>query len=109
MAERRRKRARSPWVRRLALSLPPAAALCGASVALVLDADNGIAQLFELRGQASEARAHLDELADDKRRLSALVWGLREDPHRVEATARARLGMVRPGEIVVRMPSTDKR
>ena len=45
----------------------------------------------------------------EKRRLSALVHGLRSDPDQIEVAVRLRLGMLRRGEVVVRMPSVRKR
>ncbi len=96
-------------MRRLALALGPVLALGGASVALVLDREDGIGTLIELRRQARYAHARVVRLSAEKERLSSDVRGLRSDPDQVEAAARSRLGMLRPGEVVVRMPSTGER
>ena len=109
MAERRGKRAGASWARRVALMLGPVLALTGASIALVLDREEGIGTLIELRRQARYAHARVDRLSAEKERLSSVVHGLRSDPEQVEAAARSRLGMLRPGEVVVRMPSSGGR
>ena len=109
MAERRAKGARRRWLRRVALALGPVLALCGASVALVLDREDGLRTLIDLRRQARDAHTRVDRLSAEKQRLSSLVSGLRSDPEQVEAAARSRLGMLRPGEVVVRMPNTGGR
>ncbi len=105
MAERRPKR----WPRRVALALGPVLALSGACVALVLDREDGVGTLLELRRQARDAHVRVDRLSSEKESLSSLVRGLRSDPDQVEAAARSRLGMLRPGEVVVRMSSTGAR
>ncbi len=97
------------WARRLALLLGPVLALGGASVALVLDREEGIGPLIELRRQARYAHARVDRLSAEKERLSSVVRGLRSDPEQVEAAARSWLGMLRPGEVVVRLPSRGGR
>ncbi len=93
----------------MALALGPVLALSGACVALVLDREDGVETLIELRRQARYAHVRVDRLSSEKERLSSLVRGLRSDPDQVEAAARSRLGMLRPGEVVVRMPSTGAR
>ena len=93
----------------MALALGPVLALSGASVALVLDREDGIGTLIELRRQARYAHARVARLSAEKERLSSVVRGLRSDPDQVEAAARSRLGMLRPGEVVVRMPSNGER
>ena len=90
-------------------ALGPVLALSAASVALVLDREDGIRALIELRRQARDSHARVDRLSAEKERLSSLVSGLRSDPDQVEAAARSRLGMLRPGEVVVRMPSSGGR
>jgi cell division protein FtsB len=99
---------RALWIRRLALSIIPAVAFSGALVALVLDREDGLGTLLELRVQAREARTRVDGLVAERERLSALVRGLRSDPDQIEAVARAQLGMLRPGEVVVRMPAAGE-
>ena len=96
-------------MRRVGLALGPVLALSAASVALVLDREDGIRALIELRRQARDSHARVDRLSAEKERLSSLVSGLRSDPDQVEAAARSRLGMLRPGEVVVRMPSSGGR
>ncbi len=110
MAKRGEKRpTRGIWVRRTALAIGPVVALSGAMIALALDHSEGIGTMFGLREQAREARSRVGHMEAEKRRLSALVHGLRSDPDQIEVAVRLRLGMLRRGEVVVRMPSVRKR
>ena len=103
-----RRGRRALWMRRLTLSITPVVALSGAMVALVLDREDGLRAFLELREQAREARTRVGVLIAERERLSALVRGLRSDPDQIEAVARAHLGMLRPGEVVVRMPAAGE-
>lgn len=96
-------------MRRMALAIGPVVALSGAMIALGLDHSEGIRTMFGLREQAREARSRVGHMEAEKRRLLALVHGLRSDPDQIEVAVRARLGMLRRGEVVVRMPSVGKR
>lgn len=106
MAEERR--ARRHWLR-WSLVIPPAAVLCAAAATLVSDPDDGLRTLLELQEQARDARGRVEALEREKLRLGTLVRELQEEPDQIEAAARTRLGMVRTGEIVVRMPAPGHR
>ncbi len=94
---RARKRRYGPFL------LPPLLALGLAIPVLVFDEDGGLLALVELRAQVSQARAATQRLELERLELRERVRGLRVDPFHVEAAARSTLGMVRPGEVVVRL------
>jgi cell division protein FtsB len=52
--------------------------------------------------QADEARAALAELEAETTRLEARVDALEHDPRALEALARERFGLIRPGEVLYR-------
>ena len=66
-----------------------------------LYARSGLARTIELRRDLRSLRARNAQLAADNERLSREAEALRVDPAALERVARAELGWVRPGEIVV--------
>lgn len=56
-----------------------------------------------LRGQLEDARREARELEAGNARMAAEVDALRNDPSAIEARARDELGMVFPGEIVLKL------
>jgi len=94
---------------RAVLWLGPLAALLGAAVALFHDGDNGVRTIFHLETQLDAADVRLDRLREERAALLLRAERLRSDPLEIEAAARESLGMVRPGEIVVRLPEEPAR
>ena len=86
----------------LVLLLGPAVALAAAVVVLLADTETGVLALAEIRGQVRDAGHEVAELKRERNRLVLQIQRLRQDPLAVETVARRQLGMVRPGEIVVR-------
>jgi len=80
----------------------PALAIALALASLAFDEQRSVQLLWELRGAVSAERARVDGLERERRLLLAEIRALRTDPVAVEAVAREKLGMVRPGEIVIR-------
>ena len=85
------------------IAIPVACFVLGAGAVLVSDERGGLGALLELRSQVREAHVRGERLAAEERRLAGEIRRLREDDFAVEAAARTALGMVRPGEIVVRL------
>ena len=98
MAERRRKRRRSRWV----IAAPVLLGVAAAAVTLVADTRNGLLALLSLRSDVGEVAERVRELESRRAALRSEVQALRTDPLAIEAAARAQ-GLVRPGEIVVRL------
>lgn len=89
--------------------LGPLAALLGAGVALFHDGENGVRAIFHLERELLAADLRLDRLRGERAELLLRAERLRSDPLEIEAAARQSLGMVRPGEIVVRLPAESSR
>jgi cell division protein FtsB len=64
-------------------------------------ARSGLARTIALGRDLASLRARNDELSAENERLAREADGLRSDLGAVERVARAELGWVRPGEIVV--------
>jgi len=89
-------RPRAGWIVAGLLGLLAAAALLG---------DNGLIRLWELRWRVTTLHREVQQLEAENERLSRSIDRLREDPSVVEQIARERLGLVRPGERVLRFPA----
>jgi cell division protein FtsB len=89
--------------------LGPIAALLGAAVALFHDGENGLRAIFHLEDELAAADQRLDRLREERAGLLLRAERLRSDPLEIESAARESLGMVRPGEIVVRLPAEPSR
>jgi cell division protein FtsB len=62
---------------------------------------SGLARTIGLRRDLRALRAHNDDLRAENERLAREAEALRSDLGAIERVARAELGWVRPGEIVV--------
>lgn len=85
------------------LWIGPLAALAGAAFALLYDADNGLRAVFSVKTELHRADGRLALLWSERADLVERADRLRTDPFEIESVARESLGMVRPGEIVVRL------
>jgi len=80
----------------------PLLALAACVAILLLDFETGLLPMARLAEEVERARDRVEQLEGEIAGLSQRVQRLRRDPGAVEAVARERLGMVRPGEIVIR-------
>jgi len=64
-------------------------------------ARSGLARTIGLRRDLAALRARNDELRAENQRLAREADGLRSDLGAIERVARAELGWVRPGELLV--------
>ena len=74
-------------------------------------ARSGLARTLVLRRDLAGLRARNAQLAADNERFAREAEALRTDPAAIERVARAELGWVRPGEIIVDLtpaPTAEK-
>jgi cell division protein FtsB len=93
------RRATRTWVGRVA-----AAALVMVALGYIpyhVYARSGLARTLVLRRDLAGLKARNVQLAAENERLAREAEALRSDPAALERVARAELGWVRPGEIVV--------
>jgi cell division protein FtsB len=66
--------------------------------------DTGLLHLQRLRAEVAALHRDVQALEAENERLSRAITDLRTDPAAVERIAREELGLVRPGERVLRFP-----
>lgn len=72
--------------------------------ALFFVGDRGFLQLRRQRAQLRAAQDEVAKIDAENRKLEAEVAALKNDPRALEKIARERLGLAKPGEIVVVLP-----
>jgi cell division protein FtsB len=70
--------------------------------------DSGILHLWRLRGEMEALHRDVQSLEAENERLSRAITELRHDPSAIERIAREELGLVRPGERVLRFPRSPR-
>ena len=93
------RRETKTWVRRVLAALAVTSLL--AYIPYHVYARSGLARTIALGRDLASLRARNDDLRAENERLAREADGLRSDLGAVERVARAELGWVRPGEIVV--------
>jgi cell division protein FtsB len=97
------RRGQSPWIRRALLFI-----VCALTVNALIG-ERSLAEAFRVRRQLERSAAALASLRRDNARLAEYADRLRNDPRTIEAIARGELGMIRKGEILVRVRDLDAR
>ena len=93
------RRGTKTWASRVAAALLVTCALC--YVPYHVYARSGLARTLRLRRDLAMLRARNADLRAENERLAREAEALRTDPDAIERVARAELGWVRPGEIVI--------
>lgn len=68
--------------------------------------DKGVLQLWRLRADVTSLHREVQTLEAENERLSRAITELTDNPAVIERIAREELGLVRPGERVLRFPRT---
>jgi cell division protein FtsB len=89
------------WGHRIALACALAAGLAYLPYRLLDPA--GSERLESMRDELFRARGEIDALGAENAALATQIRALKEDPRAIEDIARLDLGMVRPGELVIRV------
>lgn len=66
--------------------------------------DQGLIAYFRLKAEALSLRRDVAGLSEQRGELARTIKALRENPNYIEMLARQRLGLVRPGDVVVQLP-----
>jgi cell division protein FtsB len=93
-----------PHVKGLSL-IPVVLAVAGLHAAL--DEDTGVRRWLYLRSELSEAGVRIDALRAEVAELREGISRLESDPFALERAIREELGLVRPGQRVVRLRSGE--
>jgi cell division protein FtsB len=89
------RRRHNPWVRRI---------LVFATCVLMLDAlfgDRGLAETRRARRTFQQAEETVKRMKHENAGLREQIRRLKDDPGTIESVARAELGLIKPGEILV--------
>ena len=86
------------------VALAPLLALVAAGAILAADRETGLLPLARIRDAVEARRSHVRDLELERTQLTRQIRRLRSDPFAIEQAAREELGMLRPGELVVRWP-----
>ena len=91
------------WVKGLLL-IP--ALVAAVVVYAVFDTDSGIQTLWKIRATVADSRARVAAIEREIAALRREAATLENDPFAIETAIRSDLGLVRPGERVVRLPGS---
>jgi cell division protein FtsB len=69
--------------------------------------DTGVLHLWRLRAEVDTLHRDVQALEAENERLTRAIAELRDDPVALERIAREELGLVRPGERVLRFPRSS--
>jgi cell division protein FtsB len=70
--------------------------------------ERGLSETLRARGEFRESVAELSRLQFENAQLADAVRRLRQDATTIERVARAELGLIRPGEILVLVKSASR-
>ncbi len=70
--------------------------------------DRGVLQLWRLRGEIETLHREVQTLEAENERLARAIADLHDNPEVIERIAREELGLVRPGERVLRFPRSPR-
>jgi cell division protein FtsB len=84
-----------------------AALVAAAVVYATLDSEAGIGTWLRLRGELRQSQAHNARLRDEIAALAAEARALEQGGFALERAMREELGLVRPGETLVRLARDD--
>ncbi len=79
-----------------------------AVLAFAVFGDRGVVQLWHLRTEVQTLSQEVAVLEAENQRLSQVIADLRDNPAVIERIAREELGLVRPGERVLRFPRSPR-
>jgi cell division protein FtsB len=87
-------------------------ALFAVAAVITIDAlvgEKGLLQTFRARREYAQLEASITRLRHENARLRDYSRRLKEDPAAIEDEARRKLGLVKPGEVLVIVRDADKR
>lgn len=69
---------------------------------------HGFLAMRRTQKQIEDLRGDITRLNQRNSQLAGQVKSLKNDPHAIERIAREEMGLARPGEIIFKLPPTDK-
>ena len=69
---------------------------------------HGYLAMRRTQNEIKKVQAGLDQLNKENAELQQEVKELRTDPHKIEKIARDELGLARPGEVIIKIPQSQR-
>jgi len=69
---------------------------------------HGYLAMRRTRNEIKKVQADLDQLNKENVQLEREVIELKTDPHKIEKIARDELGLARPGEVIIKIPQSQR-
>ena len=86
-----------------------AGALAVTALAILAFGGQSLGRVWQMRHEVEGLEREIAGLRAETERLSAAVAQLRSDPDSIERVAREELGLVKPGERVLKLPPSGSR
>jgi cell division protein FtsB len=80
------------------------AALGAATLVTLTYGGQSLARVWQMKAEVAHLEQEIGQLRGEADRLSAAITRLRSDPDYIEQVAREALGLVKPGERVLKLP-----
>lgn len=78
--------------------------MAAVAVLLLLYGGGSLARVWQMRREVESLERDLASLRAETQRLSRTIDGLRNNPDEIERLAREALGLVKPGERILKLP-----
>jgi len=69
---------------------------------------HGYLAMRRTQNEIRKVKADLDQLNKENVQLEREVIELKTDPHKIEKIARDELGLARPGEVIIKIPQSQR-
>ena len=80
--------------------------MAAAAVLLLVYGGGSLARVWQMKGEVETLERDIAVLRAETQRLSRTIEGLRNNPDEIERLAREALGLVKPGEKILKLPPT---
>jgi cell division protein FtsB len=78
--------------------------MAAAAVLLLVYGGGSLVRVWQMQREVQTLERDIAGLRDETQRLSRTIDGLRNNPDEIERLAREALGLVKPGEKVLKLP-----
>ena len=78
--------------------------MAAAAVLLLVYGGGSLARVWQMKDEVEALERDIAGLRDETQRLSRTIDGLRHNPDEIERLARETLGLVKPGERILKLP-----
>lgn len=69
---------------------------------------HGYLAMRRTKREIEQVRSEINRLNKENSELSLEVKALKSDPHKIESIARDELGLAKPGEVIIKIPKSQR-